>query len=46
MDTKIGKIVDKRYRFIEPISSSILGQTYLAVDTHRPGPPPMCGKRN
>ena len=39
MDTKIGKIVDKRYRFIEPISSSILGQTYLAVDTHRPGSP-------
>ncbi len=35
----IGQIVDKRYRFIKPISSTILGQTYLAADTHRPGSP-------
>ncbi|MGD1713089.1 tetratricopeptide repeat protein [Dapis sp. BLCC M172] len=35
----IGQIVDKRYRFIQPISSTILGQTYLATDTHRPGSP-------
>ncbi|NEP81145.1 MAG: tetratricopeptide repeat protein [Okeania sp. SIO3B3] len=39
MDTNIGQIVDKRYRFIKPISSSILGQTYLATDTHRPNSP-------
>ncbi|NEQ41712.1 MAG: tetratricopeptide repeat protein [Okeania sp. SIO3I5] len=39
MDTKIGKIVDKRYCFIQPINTSILGQTYLAADTHRPGSP-------
>ena len=39
MNTKIGKIVDKRYYLIEPISSSLLGQTYLAEDTHRPGSP-------
>ncbi|MCL2923639.1 MAG: tetratricopeptide repeat protein [Trichodesmium sp. MAG_R04] len=39
MDTKIGKIVDKRYYLIQPISSSLLGQTYLAADTHRPGSP-------
>ncbi len=35
----IGQIIDKRYRFIKPISSSILGQTYLAADTRRPGCP-------
>ncbi len=35
----IGQIVDKRYRFIKPINSTILGQTYLAADTHRPGSP-------
>ena len=39
MNTKIGKIVDKRYYLIQPISSSLLGQTYLAEDTHRPGSP-------
>ncbi|MGD1804670.1 tetratricopeptide repeat protein [Dapis sp. BLCC M126] len=35
----IGQIVDKRYCFIQPISLTILGQTYLAADTHRPGSP-------
>ncbi|MDY7008206.1 MAG: tetratricopeptide repeat protein [Cyanobacteriota bacterium] len=39
MDTKIDQIVDKRYRFIKHINSSILGQTYLATDTHRPNSP-------
>ncbi|MCL2933025.1 MAG: tetratricopeptide repeat protein [Trichodesmium sp. MAG_R03] len=39
MDTKIGKIVDQRYYLIKPISSTLLGQTYLAADTHRPGSP-------
>ncbi|MEB3339195.1 tetratricopeptide repeat protein [Okeania sp.] len=39
MDTKIGKVVDKRYRFIKLINSTILGETYLAEDTHRPGSP-------
>ncbi len=39
MDTNIDQIVDKRYRFIQPINSTILGQTYLAGDTHRPGSP-------
>lgn len=39
MNTKIGKIVDERYYLIQPISSSLLGQTYLAEDTHRPGSP-------
>ncbi|NEP89684.1 MAG: tetratricopeptide repeat protein [Okeania sp. SIO2C2] len=35
----IDQIVDKRYRLIKPINSSILGQTYLATDTHRPKSP-------
>ncbi len=35
----IDQILDKRYRFIQPINSTILGQTYLAADTHRPGAP-------
>jgi len=35
----IGQIVDKRYSFIQPISTNILGHTYLAADTHRPGAP-------
>ena len=39
MDTTIGKILDQRYYLIQPISSSPLGQTYLAADTHRPGSP-------
>ena len=39
MEMMIGQIVDKRYCIIKPISSNILGQTYLAGDTHRPGSP-------
>ena len=39
MDTQISKIVDQRYRLIQPIDLTILGQTYLALDTHRPGSP-------
>ncbi|NEP42055.1 MAG: serine/threonine protein kinase, partial [Okeania sp. SIO2H7] len=35
----IDQIVDQRYRLIKPINSSILGQTYLATDTHRPKSP-------
>ncbi|NET46534.1 tetratricopeptide repeat protein [Okeania sp. SIO2B3] len=35
----IDQIVDKRYRFIKPINSNILGKTYLATDTHRPNSP-------
>ncbi|MDJ0553426.1 MAG: tetratricopeptide repeat protein [Microcoleaceae cyanobacterium MO_207.B10] len=35
----IGQILDKRYRIIKLISSNILGQTYLAGDTRRPGAP-------
>jgi len=35
----IGQLLDRRYRIEKKLGSNGLGQTYLAVDTHRPGEP-------
>lgn len=35
----IGQLLDRRYRIVEVLSSGAFGQTYLAVDTRRPGHP-------
>lgn len=35
----IGQLLDRRYRIEKKLGSHGLGQTYLAVDTHRPGEP-------
>lgn len=35
----IGQLLDGRYRVVQILSSGAFGQTYLAVDTRRPGHP-------
>lgn len=35
----IGQLLDRRYRIEKILGSNGFGQTYLAVDTHRPGEP-------
>ena len=35
----IGQLLDRRYQIKKILGSNGLGQTYLAVDTHRPGEP-------
>jgi serine/threonine protein kinase len=33
----VGQLLDRRYRVVQILSSGAFGQTYLAVDTRRPG---------
>ncbi|MBE9121895.1 tetratricopeptide repeat protein [Tychonema sp. LEGE 07199] len=35
----VGQLLDRRYRVVQILSSGAFGQTYLAVDTRRPGHP-------
>lgn len=35
----VGQLLDRRYRVVQILSSGAFGQTYLAVDTRRPGNP-------
>ncbi|WP_333275466.1 MULTISPECIES: tetratricopeptide repeat protein [unclassified Microcoleus] len=35
----VGQLLDRRYRVVQILSSGAFGQTYLSVDTRRPGHP-------
>ncbi|WP_235110321.1 hypothetical protein [Acaryochloris sp. 'Moss Beach'] len=40
----LGRTLGGRYQVQETLGGGSFGQTYLAVDIHRPDRPPMCGQ--